>query len=268
VRLAWRAVPGSTGYQVYWREATQPYGNTSDGVMAAADADGIVRHVVRDLSLDRPYYFAVTSYDADDVESPFSNELLLKPPLVCAAAPIPGCRAPTAPGKAVLSVRNGAGTTRDRLGWKWAKGPEVSPTDLGYPPGDTSYILCVYDEAQGVSILALSIRLPAGGLCGNDRPCWRENGRRGFAYVNRSPPGGGFLQAKLKHGAAGKAMVRVSGGGESLSLPNPAPDSLFEQDPAVTVQLVNDAIPSVCWEASYSPEARVHTAIRFKDKSD
>jgi hypothetical protein len=157
--------------------------------------------------------------------------------------------------------------SRDRLGWKWA-GAESGGADFGDPSQDTSYVLCIYDDSRGVPNLALRIDMQAGGMCGTARPCWRDLGRRGFTYMNRSVAArGSALKVKLKHRAGG-ATIRVTGTGESLTLPDPVAGSLFQQDPAVVVQLVNDALPSVCWEAAYSATARVQTPTRFKDASD
>jgi hypothetical protein len=207
----------------------------------------------------------VTSYDAEGVESSLSNELVL---MLCAGAPIAGCRAPTEPRAAVLSVRDAIDAERDRFTWKWRKGAAISAQDLGVPTASTSYLLCVYDDARGVPSLATSVAFLAGGPCTAGDPCWRDRGRRGFTYANR-PATGGFLGVKLKPGPAGKASIQVSskGGSLTLSLPRPA-GSLFQQDPAVTVQLLNDAVPPVCWEAGYRAAARVHEPTRFKDASD
>lgn len=265
VRLGWLPVPGSAGYRTFLRPSDQPYGPGSDVGYIAPDASGIVHVVIQDVEFGTPTYFAVTSYDAKGVESSFSNELVL---MLCPSAPIAGCRAPTEPRASVLSVRDGIDAKRDRLIWKWRKGAAISAQDLGVPTASTSYLLCVYDDARGGPSLAAGIAFQAGGPCNAGDPCWRDRGRRGFTYANR-PATGGSLGVKLKPGAAGKGSIRVSikGGSLALSLPGPA-DSLFQQDPAVTVQLLNDANPPVCWEAAYGAAARVHGPTRFKDASD
>ena len=266
VRLSWLPIPGSEGYVVYWRQIAEPYGEGVDVGNILADGGGVVRYVVNDVPLDVPHYFAVTSY-SQGVESGFSNELALKPPLLCAAAPLADCRAPMVPRAAILSIRNPSGVSRDRLRWKWA-GADSEALDFGDPSRDTSYVLCIYDESRGVPNLAMSIDVRAGGVCGNARPCWRDLGRRGFTYVNRSVGGrGSSLKMKLKHRGDG-ASIQLSGAGESFTLPDPVGGSFFQQEPAVVVQLVNDALPSVCWEAAYSAAARVNTSTRFKDASD
>src|SRR5262249_59545840 len=106
----------------------------------------------------------------------------------------------------------------------------------------------------------------AGGACGEDGACWRNRGRGGFSYLKRPPSGS--LKVKLHPGQAGKSSILVSAKGGILALADAASSSLFQQDPAVTVQLVNDASPSVCWQATYSAAALIHTATRIKDAAD
>jgi hypothetical protein len=264
VRLAWLPVSGAAGYRTYLRQAAQPYGPGSDVGYIPADADGIVRCVVHGVAPGVANYFSVTSYDADGVESPRSNELVL---MVCSAAPMAGCRAPTKAGAAVLSVRGAINGKPDRLDWKWKNGGTVTTQDLGDPVTATSYMLCIYDDSRGAAALVTNAGLQAGGVCGEERACWRDRGRGGFSYVNRLPTGG-FRKVKLHPGQGGKSSIQVSAKGGILTFPDAAGSSLFQQDPAVTVQLVNDASPSVCWEAMYSAAARVNTPTRFKDTSD
>ena len=267
VRLAWLPLSAAAGYRIYTRAARQQYEQGTDVGNRPADPDGIVRGVVQGVDLDVATYFAVTSYDADGIETPFSNELALRPPLLCAAAPTAGCRGPSEPAGAVLSLRNPDGVKRDRLGWKWKRGADVNIEDVGDPTAETSYVLCVYDDSGGTSHLAISLPVPAGGTCGGGRPCWRPLGNRGFSHANRLPAGGGFIRVKLRHGTGGKGGIAVSARGENLAFPDP-PSPLLEQDPLVTVQLVNDTEQAACWEAVYGGAAQVSAPTRFKDSSD
>jgi hypothetical protein len=167
----------------------------------------------------------------------------------------------------VLSVRNPVGVTRDRLVWSWRNG-DSSAADFGNPPADTGYVFCVYDDSNGISSLVMNLQVPAGGVCGEGRPCWRDLGDRGFTYTDRSQAEGRLLKVRLKQRGAGTAAIQVRGKGASLSLSDPVAGALFQQDPTVTVQLVNDAIPSVCWEAIYSAGGGAPPLTRFKDESD
>jgi len=265
VRLGWFPVAGSAGYVVYHRETGQPYGPGIDVGRIAPDADGIVRYIVGNVSLNVVQYFAVSSYDAGGIESGLSNELALKLPMVCATAPLIGCRVAMAPGASVLSIRNPGAPGRDRLGWKW-KGDALEG-DFGDPSGSTNYLLCIYDESGGVPGLATHIAIQAAGACSDGRPCWRSIGGHGFAYKNQSVANG-TLEAKLKQGPRAAAAIQLSGTGASVTLPAPMAGSIFHQDPRVVAQLVNDSTPAVCWEAVFSAPARVDTSTRFKAVSD
>lgn len=72
--LAWDAVTHSNlrGYRVYFGTApgtySQPAGN-------GVDVSSATTHTIEGLSSGRRYYFAVTAYDASNVESAFSNEV-------------------------------------------------------------------------------------------------------------------------------------------------------------------------------------------------
>jgi hypothetical protein len=264
VRLAWLPVPQAAGYRVYVRAASEPYHLAADLGRTTADPDGIERFVLDGVALEETNYFALTSYAADDSESPLSNELVLTPPLTCAPAPIAGCRAPTSVGGAALAVSNRRGVARDRLEWRWT-GAALRPEEFGDPPGQTSYLLCIYDAARGSANLALSFRAQGGAVCGHGRPCWRHVGRSGFTYRHTDPS---LVRMKLRQGSAGRTRIRVSVDGAALALPDPPTTSVFAQDPAVRVQFVNDAVPPTCWEATYRSDARVDTAARFKDTSD
>lgn len=268
VRLGWLPVAGAAGYRVYWRTGVQAYGQGLDTGSVAPGSDGVVRYVVSNVDPNITNYFAVTSYDAKGVESPLSNELSLRAALRCAAAPISGCRPAATPKGAMLSLRNGTDANQDRLAWSWRQGTQGA-APFGDPPSGTNYVLCIYDESRSVANLAMSISIPAGGVCdGDGRPCWRDLGGRGFTYLNRSFGGGGVLKVKLKQRASGSETIQLNGAGQSFAGPPPVGGALFQQDPALMVQLVNDATPSGCWQATYSAAARVHTSTRFKDASD
>jgi fibronectin type 3 domain-containing protein len=69
--LAWDPVsePDIAGYRVYYGTATRSY----TGVVAVAAPATTV--TVSNLQNDQRYFFAVTSFDADELESPFSDEI-------------------------------------------------------------------------------------------------------------------------------------------------------------------------------------------------
>ena len=185
---------------------------------------------------------------------------------LCQAAPISGCRTPIVSQKARLIVKNKPDQFRDRLTWKWIKGADTTALDFGNPVADTNYSLCVYDETGSVPALVLSARAPAGGTC-NNKPCWKEV-HGGFRYSDSLVTPDGLFKILLKEGTGGRAHILVKAKGPRLVLPPPAGFEMFNQDSRVRVQLVNDAVPPVCWEASFSAPAQKNTAELFRDKAD
>lgn len=260
VRLTWRAVANSAGYRVYWRGWGESYGVGYNAGKLAPDADGVVRYTLP-VAIDPPVYFAVTNIDAEQIESPFSNEALLRAELRCASAPLDVCVAPSSRAGSVLAVRNPDGVSRDQLGWSWRQGPPG--VGFGDPSRDTGYLLCVYDSSRGAWRLATQLLIPAGAA-GDGGPFWRPLGTRGFTYAMS---GAGFLKVKLKRRPDGRESIVLKAGGAAAALPDVAPDPLFQQDPTVIAQLVNDDVPPRCWSAGYGAPARTRPA-RFQDKSD
>jgi cysteine-rich repeat protein len=176
--------------------------------------------------------------------------------LECPPAPLAGCRAPIAPGKSLLQLKNRFPNTGDGLMWKWAKGATTPLADFGDPAGSDAYRLCIYD-ATGVRAGAT---IPAGGSCGT-RPCWTPN-TTGFKYKQKAGTPDGIVQVQLKEGTTpGRASVVLKGKGTSLDLPSTA--TLASP---VTVQLRRPNGP--CWEAIYTAPFAAQDSRAFKDESD
>jgi len=182
---------------------------------------------------------------------------------LCAATPRAGCRTPAVAQKSSLSVQRGLNS---RLNWKWNRGAATT-AEFGNPLTTTNYELCVYDQSGGVSSLAMSARAPAGGTCANNRSCWKTLSS-GFKYTDALLTPNGVLKVLLKAGTGDKAKLRVLGKGPFLVTPAPANGKVLQQDTRVIVQLVNDAVPPVCWETRHSAPATRNTFDMFKDKSD
>src|SRR6185369_5003447 len=64
---------------------------------------------------------------------------------LCGDAPRSGCLAPVKSRGALLTITKGASPDKDRIQWKWAKGPLVAKADFGIPLSATDYELCIYD---------------------------------------------------------------------------------------------------------------------------
>ncbi|MFQ5668062.1 MAG: hypothetical protein ACE5I7_16735 [Candidatus Binatia bacterium] len=191
------------------------------------------------------------------------------PPPACPATPQSGCRTPS---KSILVLKDKPGGSKDRLIWKWLKGPVTSFAELGDPVGNlSSYSLCVYDESADAPSLVMSAGVPAGGTCANNKPCWKQLGRaanpKGFKYRNTDLTADGLLKIILKKGAipGGPAKVIIIGKGANLPLPGPVGATYLNQDTTVTVQLIKSD-GGVCWGASYPAPAIKNQSELFKDK--
>jgi len=186
---------------------------------------------------------------------------------VCSAAPRTECRAAGA-GTLVLSDTT---PRRRKLVWKWLDGAATTVAEFGDPVGGTAgYALCVYDDAGDGPELVMHTVAPAGGTCGNGRPCWRTRGRQattGFRYSNTRAPSNGLVSVNLMQGGDGKAAITVSGRGPALGMPPGAGARLLEQSPSVVVQLVR-ADGGPCWEASYGAPAVRTATDYFKDTAN
>lgn len=81
-KLAWDASPdmSARGYRVYWGPASGHYTNS-------IDATSNLTATVAGLIEGSTYYFAATAYDADGVESVFSNEATNTPPFLVTMRP-------------------------------------------------------------------------------------------------------------------------------------------------------------------------------------
>ena len=87
ISLAWDAVTtnedGSpltdlAGYKVYVGTATGVYGNSID-VGMATQSGNTVTYSLSGLTPGQTYYIAITAYDIDNNESPYSNEVIGTP---------------------------------------------------------------------------------------------------------------------------------------------------------------------------------------------
>lgn len=164
----------------------------------------------------------------------------------CGITPQSGC---TAPGKSLLLLKNHpTDENKDKLVWKWLKGPEVLLADLGDPTDATSYSLCIY---AGGNLAAHSI--DAG-------PNWKTLGTKGYKQKDPTTAPDGIKKTVLKSGAAGRSKALVKGKGANL------PDDVDGVLPfPVTVQLVNDT-NATCLESVFN-SALKNDGKKFKAKT-
>jgi len=173
----------------------------------------------------------------------------------CPAAPLIGCRQPLAPKKSTLLLKS-AGGSNDKLVWKWTKGEDTAPAELGDPTSVTTYTLCVYDETAGVAALKLSALVPPGSA-------WKAKAA-GFKYRDPSGAAAGIASMLLKSGTGGKPKMVVKGKGSGLDMPALP----LHQDQHVIAQLKNTFEGGHCWEGRYSAGATKNDSVEFKDTSD
>ncbi len=166
------------------------------------------------------------------------------PSASCGSEPEVGCRKPVKPLRSVVVLKDRLPDVQDALLWQWNYGAATSKADFGDPTAGTNYSLCVYDRTSGAPTLSLIANLVGGDTCANG-PCWHETSR-GFRYVDGNGTRGGIVLVTMKEGTNGHAQIKLKGKGGSLDMPLLP----LAQDPAVTVQLKNDA--GVCWAADYS----------------
>jgi 6-phosphogluconolactonase (cycloisomerase 2 family) len=179
--------------------------------------------------------------------------------VACDPAPLPSaeCRGTTAPGAALLQVKDHADDRRDRLLWKW-RGAATPPEAFGDPIASaTDYALCVYDGSAASQPRLAAVVPGAAGCAG--KPCWRSRRAGQLAYNDPPRTRDGIQKIALRAGADGDARAQVDGKGANLrlgGLPLAGP---------VTVQLRTAG--GACWQATYGTALR-NDAGRYKAKSD
>jgi len=186
---------------------------------------------------------------------------------VCVGAqePVTACKASIVTGASTLSIRDASADTRDKLVFKFRKGPLAIPADFGDPfsAGGTGYATCLYDHSGpgGSSRLLASSRIDPAGTC-NGRPCWSSKGVT-LKYRNRAGQAdGGIDTLQLLAGPDGHTRIALSAHGIALDAPA-APYT-----PAVTLQVRRTDTLTGCWGATFSTGIKLNGAAGFKGKSD
>ncbi len=161
----------------------------------------------------------------------------------CAAAPVTsGCRSP---GRSTLLVQDSPNDDLDTTVFRWLRGEETLPGDLGDPVGgSTDYTLCVYDSGGPGDRLIVDATAPAGAPCPRG-PCWELAGDE-LAFTNSSfKRPDGMLRLRAEAGADDEAKVRARAKGVNLDLRTQPPLVL-----PVTAQLVNS--DGECWSTTFT----------------
>ena len=181
---------------------------------------------------------------------------------LCPPAPLAGCKQ-TSSGRASFSVIDNAGTSKDRLSWRWKDGDATALSELGDPLGGrTFYQLCLYDGSGGAQPLREASVVP-GGTCGK-KPCWTAKPGKGLSFEDKRGFPNGIRKVSLGIGGPGEARAQIVGKGDSLVL------RLLPLTGPATVQLVGyDAgVQQSCWTATFSSPTKNEGGGRFKARSD
>lgn len=157
----------------------------------------------------------------------------------CSAGPLV-CRAPAAPGRSSLAMRDLAPDKGDGLKWTWSRGAVATDVaDFGDPAhAPTDYALCLYEGAT----LTREYLIAAASEC-NGKPCWKAV-PEGFAFAHRDAMPDGLRSLKLQAGPIGAGSVKIVGKGALLDLP------ILPLAAPATVQL--QAANGECWGATFS----------------
>lgn len=178
----------------------------------------------------------------------------------CPPTPETGCAVATS---ASLQVSTGSTPAKNKLKWKLGGGSlAVEQADLGDPAASTSWTLCIYDSTLDVPFLAGSLTIgPSASL-------WASKDPKGWKYKDKAGSQDGVTGAMLKPGLAGKPKAQLKAAGTGLPLPSPIDTTnYFDQDSAVTVQLVKDGGPGdgLCWTSEFAAaDTKSNTPDKFK----
>jgi len=240
-------VPSTADYDLYLYSQT-PDAKGNPVILASSTAAGLGTDETIEFvpTASETAYLFVKRVAGDGMWS-LTGTIELPPPATCGPTPIGGC---TGSGKSALLVRNDSDNRKDRLLWKWIKGPPMSQADFGNPTtGATTYTLCVYDDGS----LETSMVVPPISH-------WKAISTKGYKYFDNTAGASGISKILLKGGAAqSKILIK----GKEGNLPQFALP--FTQSANVTMQMLRND-DAQCWEAVFASPAVKSTDTQFKDK--
>jgi CSLREA domain-containing protein len=156
----------------------------------------------------------------------------------CPPSPLAGC---LTSAKSLLLIKdNGAdgASAKDKLIWKFIKGPAAAQSDFGDPTATTNYTLCIY---AGTAALSQAF-IPGGDICAS-LPCWKAISTKGYSRTDAAGGAAGVTKALLKGGPKSKIIIKGKGGNLDLT-----PETLPLAG-TITVQLSNNS-NSRCWQST------------------
>jgi len=157
----------------------------------------------------------------------------------CTSTPAAGC---LSPGKSLLIIKDknaDGASAKDKLIWKWLKGPALNQSDFGNPTSSADYALCIY---AGTALTEVTV---AAGTN------WSAISTTGYQFKDTTLAQDGTLKILEKGNAtAGKSKILHKGKDANLPL---TPATLpLDATGNLTVQVHNDDNTN-CWEAVFPP---------------
>jgi len=162
-----------------------------------------------------------------------------------------------AAGKFQIAIKDTGDVAKNSIKWKWGRGVPVNPALLGTPTTTTSYAFCIYDRTGNVPVKVAAYGLPPN-------PVW-DSSVGSIKYSDKTGLHDGIASIKGKaEPDPGKSSMAVRVAGANLVMP-PTFNSVefFDQDPSVTVQLVNSS--GGCWTSDFTA-AKLNTDLSFLSK--
>jgi hypothetical protein len=149
----------------------------------------------------------------------------------------------SSPAKAKIDIALKPDPSKNKINWKWLKGPLVDYADLGTPNTSTNYALCIYDGESGLPVLETRLEVPPSVL-------WTTNSTTTWKYKDKLLTQDGVLSIMLKSGAPEDEGAGEGQGREHHDAGAEGPSAFFEQNPSVIVQLLNDL--GMCWTTEFT----------------
>ena len=163
------------------------------------------------------------------------------------------------PQRSILVIRESTSTAKNKLVWKWLKGP-ADIAGYGDPSVSTEYALCVYDTSNGgsVSRLAMQSIVPPGSI-------WHKlGGGTHILFRYKEHDATGQRKVLLKSLANNTGRIGFKAKGDRMSPATPVGETLFSDDDAVVVQLISSE--GKCWESRFAAPAGKQRTSSYKDK--
>jgi hypothetical protein len=178
-------------------------------------------------------------------------------PVPCTAAPKTGCHTSISASGA-FTFKKKSNPASSSFTWTLKRGDAVENSEIGDPLTSDSYSFCVYDSSPDPQPL-VEAAVPAGGACGAVA-CWKDYPGGQVDYFDKARYVAGLATIRAKPGLLGRSMVKVTGRGANLALP----DTPLTTPVTVQLQIANGA----CFTAAFSTRVRRNADGSFRANPD